>query len=623
MQHTDTTSATLTTIPLNQLHRSPRNVRKTGGTNVTELAANILSARRLIQNLVVIPEKQGKKQGFGVVAGGRRLAALKQLAMEKHVPADWPIPCQIVSEHEAESMSLSENVHREDMHPADEFEAWAKLVDQGKSIEDIAANNGVGPEVVRRRLALARVSPLVLKLYRQGVLQLDQVMAFTVSDNHKAQDALLKGRSHYPYAHDIRRALVADSVPESDERVRYIGEEAYVAAGGTVRRDLFDKNNGAYFLDVTLLDQLVADKLEKTAAKARKSVPWVDVYGVELDYQIRGNYADTPTVRQEPDKATASQLAALAGKLAAAREALRAVEDAPESDDAEADEQAWIKASDKTEAIEAEIEALEESLRVPHPDAAALVGVVIGLTRDGKVRRLTNVLRASDKEKLRKSVTATIAGTAGDASPVPEQGDPQSVRTDLSTYLTAVTQEALAENIGLGLRALAYQLALRWIGESYNNHGVSVSAEDHARLPVSETLSGSAVEAQRQQRHEAWQEMLPGDSVALWEWCTVADDHTINSLLAYSAARSLAGTQFHSGDQRMAPLVSALGVKLTDHWQPEAGYFRRVKKSVTVQVLADHGYTDPALSKMKRDALAEKAADLLTGSGWLPPTLTL
>ncbi|MFC3715194.1 ParB/RepB/Spo0J family partition protein [Luteimonas soli] len=625
MQTVTTTATAPTLIPLNQLHRSDLNVRKTGGTDVAELAANIRASQRVIQNLVVVPEKRGKKEGYGVVAGGRRLAALASLAKDKAIPTDWPIPCQIVTREEAVELSMAENIHREDMHPADEFDAWAKLVDAGTDVEEIAARHGTSPEVVRRRLALSRVSPKVMKLYRSGDLRLEQVMAFTLTSDHRAQDALLKGRSYYPSAHEIRRALTSEAVPETDERARYVGEKAYVAAGGTVTRDMFDERNGAYFNDAALLTRLAAEKLEKVAEKLRRDAPWVDVYAEELDYQIRGNYADIPTVRQEPNAATAKKLAALQAKLDKATDELRILEDMPPSNDEDADDEAaWMAASEKVDAIEAEISAIEDTLRVPHPEGAQLAGVVVGLSSDGKVKKLLNVIRAADKAKLRKASAGTSASSeAGQEAGDADKDDPQSVRTDLSTYLTAVTQEALAENVPIALRALAYQLALRWIGESYNNHGVTISAEDHANLPVSATLEGSAVEQQGKRRHEAWQDTLPRDAEALWQWCLAADDNTILSLLAYSTARSLAGTQFHAGAQKMAPLVAALGVKLTDHWQPQAGYFARIKKATTLRVLAENGHADPALSKMKRGLLSEKAADLLAGSGWLPPTLTL
>ena len=79
-------------IPLNKLVPSPANVRKTGASEgIDELAASI-AAHGLLQNLRVRPGTNGT---FEVVAGGRRLAALKRLAKHKTIPKDAPIPCDV------------------------------------------------------------------------------------------------------------------------------------------------------------------------------------------------------------------------------------------------------------------------------------------------------------------------------------------------------------------------------------------------------------------------------------------------------------------------------------------------------------------------------------------------
>ena len=69
-----------TTIPLSLLVHGKDNVRRTGRSeNIGELAASIL-AHGLRQNLNVRPIEGGR---FEIVAGGRRLRALKQLARAK------------------------------------------------------------------------------------------------------------------------------------------------------------------------------------------------------------------------------------------------------------------------------------------------------------------------------------------------------------------------------------------------------------------------------------------------------------------------------------------------------------------------------------------------------------
>lgn len=69
-------------IPLSKLSPSSRNVRKSGGTSIPELAASIARVG-LLQNLTVIACADGEH--FEVVAGKRRLAALKLLAKRRRL----------------------------------------------------------------------------------------------------------------------------------------------------------------------------------------------------------------------------------------------------------------------------------------------------------------------------------------------------------------------------------------------------------------------------------------------------------------------------------------------------------------------------------------------------------
>src|SRR3546814_16247045 len=75
------------------------------------------------------------------------------------------------------------------MHPADQFEAFAALVAEGRPIEDIAADFSVTPLVVQRRLKLANVSPRLMADYRADAVTRDQLMALAITDDHAAQEA--------------------------------------------------------------------------------------------------------------------------------------------------------------------------------------------------------------------------------------------------------------------------------------------------------------------------------------------------------------------------------------------------------------------------------------------------
>ena len=103
------------TIPLTQLVPSAQNVRKTGTKDGIEALAASIAAHGLLQNLQVRPAKGGS---YEVVAGGRRLAALKLLAKQKQIAADYPVPCRALDGEDATEISLAENEMRLPMHPA-------------------------------------------------------------------------------------------------------------------------------------------------------------------------------------------------------------------------------------------------------------------------------------------------------------------------------------------------------------------------------------------------------------------------------------------------------------------------------------------------------------------------
>ncbi|MBB6255003.1 ParB/RepB/Spo0J family partition protein [Nitrospirillum iridis] len=151
----------LLTLPLSKLSASDANMRKTArDSGLEELAASI-AAHGLLQNLTVRPVLDGQGQETGryeVVAGGRRLAALKLLAQRKRLPKAAPIPCALLGTANALEVSLAENSYVPP-HPADQFEAFHRLhAAEGLPALEIAARFGVAERTVKQRLKLGAVS---------------------------------------------------------------------------------------------------------------------------------------------------------------------------------------------------------------------------------------------------------------------------------------------------------------------------------------------------------------------------------------------------------------------------------------------------------------------------------
>ena len=215
-------------IPLNRLELAPENVRKTPAdpAALEELKASI-AAHGLLENLIVRIEDTGHDPGSGpeqahvdrcaVVAGGRRLEAMKALVEEGILDADHPVPCRVIGAAENPGeLSLAENVVRVAMHPADQVVAFLRLSEAGVTVAAIAARFGVTERLVEQRLSLGGVAPELLDAYRAQEIDLDTLKAFTVTTDHGRQRAVweqVKEQGYRPSGWQVKRMLTEESVP--------------------------------------------------------------------------------------------------------------------------------------------------------------------------------------------------------------------------------------------------------------------------------------------------------------------------------------------------------------------------------------------------------------------------
>jgi ParB family transcriptional regulator, chromosome partitioning protein len=297
-----TTPSAVRNIPLNKLVLSPTNVRKTppSAAEEAELKASI-KARGLKQNLVVHP-LGAANDVHAVIAGGRRLKALKELADEGVIPPDFNVPCLVEKPEAAIETSLMENTIRAAMHPADEFVAMATLIDAGEPSEAVAIRFGVSERHVRQRLRLGKLAPELLDEFRAGNIGLELVTAFTLGADHAAQLAVwhqVKDRSYIqPYT--VRHLLTETAVPLDSDLGLFVGAAAYEAAGGRVTRDLFSGDEDGFLDDAALVRRLAIEKLEAKAAELRSSWAWTRAvldpeYGFMAPYaRLRPQPAEVP-----------------------------------------------------------------------------------------------------------------------------------------------------------------------------------------------------------------------------------------------------------------------------------------------------------------------------------------
>lgn len=604
---------TIQMIALNNLVPSTANVRKTGAASgIEELAASI-AAHGLLQNLQVRSAAKGK---FEVVAGGRRLAALKLLIKQKRMDKDAEIPCHVLDGEDAGEISLAENIQREPMHPADQFEAFHALTERGKGVEEIAARFGVGVAVVRQRLKLAGVSPRLIQLYREDELSLDQLMAFTVTDDIEAQETVWAeaptwGRD--PSA--IRRALTAAQVEADDRRALFVGLEAYKVAGGAIALDLFQPEHEGYLLDVALLDRLVSEKLKQAAEPVKaEGWRWVEVVP-HFGHDERQSF---------------KRIAPMTGELLDEAEAelsrLQAEYDGLIEEHGDDPEQ---EICDRLDALSEQIETLSDRAQFWTPEDMALSGAVVTLERDGSLAVERGLVRADEA----KRVFATREGNRQSLEPVPPANSLSArLVEDLTAERTAAMRAVMMDNNKVTLAALAHSLALPlFYGRGMRDEFCLDIAITSRNLAKSGQVVESGEAMQRiERRRQDWQSLLPDQQDDLFGWLLEQTDKLVSDLLAFCAAQSVDAVWVKSNRANCPRLVQAdtlaeaLSLDMADWWEADAArYLARVPKNLVLEAIAEgvsrsalHGY-----DTIKKDVLVRDAEKRLKGKRWLPSLL--
>ena len=616
-------------VPLSQLlpRRSKRNVRTTPRQSIPELAASIARIG-LLQNLIVILAADGEQ--YEVVAGDRRLTALKLLARKKRIAADYEVPCLLVADASARTVSLAENVQRENMHPADQFAAFAALVKEGRPIEDIAADFGVSPLVVQRRLKLANVSPRLMADYRAGGVTLEQLMALTITDDHAAQEAAFYGAPEWQRSPSkLRERLTEREIDAAHALVRFVGLDAYRQAGGGIRRDLFAEGDaGTYLTDTAVLETLVRDKLATLAEDVRaEGWAWVEAVP-HLAYEERQAFQNAPRHRREPTAREARRIASLENRLEKIDAELEEACDA--EDEAKAE-----KLEQRRDQVIGELQDAEDALQGYAPEVREVAGAIVTIDRNGEAVIHRGLLREAEAkalrtlEKLRRGF-GNAEGEADndeghDADDAPKAASlSDRLAQRLSAHRTAALQIEVARHPQVALAALVHGMVQKVLQDSYYGNdqplGVRVTLQDRLEGMAPDWPESPAAVALRELQQVAG-EGLPQDSAELFAALLTKPQDELVNLLAVCVASTVdvvtpRATPHHPGEE----LAQAVGLDMAAWWQPTAeGYFKHVPKAAVLQAVGEYAPEQVSrLAKLKKADIASEAERLANGSGWMP-----
>ena len=494
-------------IPLSQLELSPGNVRKTpaNASAFTELKASI-AAHGLLENLIARAMEPGTDcvARYGVIAGGRRLAAMQALAAEGTLDEDHLVPCRMIGAIvAAEEVSLAENSVRAAMHPADQVEAFRRLADAGSTAAAIAARFGVSERTVEKRLRLGNAAPVLLEAYRAGEIDLDTLMAFAVTTDQAHQTAVwetVSQQGYRPGAWQIKRLLTEDRVSATSAIARLVGLEAYEAAGGRIDRDLFaeEDERGIWFDDPDLLNKLAMDSLQVAARELETRWKWAEAR-LDVDWNTTASFG---RVRPQPAKPTDEEKAEI--------ERLRTRNDELANMDDDGWTEELVEEAESNETRLDEIEAIIEARAVYRREDIAIAGCIATVGNDGELKLIQGLVRPEDMP-ARESGDADAAGHADTAdgeentisgidaptfvAPLASPGDAEAearkeagvgigLADDLRAIRTAIVKSQLACDFEAAFDLLLFQLARSVFTSGYHDDALDIRAAETPDRPA-------------------------------------------------------------------------------------------------------------------------------------------
>lgn len=563
-----------TTIPLHDLKPSPLNVRTapdegTVAPAIDALAASI-QAHGLLQNLVVYPDPA--QQGYYcVAAGGRRLQALMKLANDVQIPSTYQVPCLVATQERALELSLAENYEREEMHPADRYEAFAQLAAKGLSETEIAVRFGEEPGTVTRLLRLGNVAPEFLEQYRRDEISIDLVIALATTTDHELQRQAFKGAGRYPQPSEIKRLLTKTELSADRDRLaKYVATE-YRKAGGGERPDIFSSSGEVYFTDIPLVQRLAKEKLQRRADQLKKDGwGWAEVH------------LETPNM---------GKFTHIHGSWSSGKETFT-------------------------------------------PAQKAHAGCIVQLGWNGKAEVTSGLVRKADVKALNDAVKKerkeSGGTTAARTAPLPKApkkravGDiPFAALQQLQGLRTAAVRLHLARNQRVAIAALAAALVS-------DNTDVDACVKAQCKIDwqerpdrrVQDAIESTEAAGQLEQLEEDVLAKVPAGGEPVLEWLLTQPLEVSLSILTMVAAKATVAADKlrHNPDDPGSRFAGLVGLDFADVWQPNADWLGSVPRNVVLDAVEEAcGKKEAkALDRLRKGDFATRAEQLLQGKRWIP-----
>lgn len=574
-----------TTVAIGDLVAHPANVRTNSpetyaSENIAHLKASI-AVLGLLQPLLV-QKIDGK---FGVLAGGRRHAALLELAADKTAKGftdGTKIDCRLVPDDcdVTTALSLAENITQAPMNAIDEFEAFARMMEvDGQTPETIAKTFGTTVAAVKGRLRYGLIHPDIRAAARAKSITLDTMKAFADHPSQEVQrevfEALTK-EDNYIQAYTVRNALKSRGVQVSDDIGAFVRKD-YEARGGAIAADLLDEHS--VLEDSALVETILLEKLAAAAEEARAEIgfAWSDAV-IQYDYAAMADYGRVYPGPVEPDEKGQQRVDEITAEL----EKLER-----EMENEELEDAAYNEHYDRVDELEAEARDLQEAYS---KEDLARSGVIASWSH-GKISLHVGMVRPEDKaERSGKDTGApSDKGTAdGD-----EITYPASLTEDLKTERAMALGAAMAMHPEATLDLTLFKLVTDVLTSGMGvTQAIKVDARQEYRTHAKmDEIDGTSLE-QVAEAHDAldlsWADdaKSPADQFALFR---ALDAGEKAKLVAYATAATTQScfARDRQRDSLMHDFEVEIMPDIRAHWTPNAALFNRFKKAWLLKILGE------------------------------------
>ena len=382
-------------------------------------------------------------------------------------------------------------------------------------------------------------------------------------------------------------------MPAASAVARFVGMEAYEAAGGTLTRDLFSEEDGSgtWFDDPVLLNELATEKLRAAAEGLAARWKWAEAV-LEADWSAIagfGRISPEPGVPTEEEKAE--------------RESLRARHD----ELVNMDEDEWTdELIEEAEAIKARLGAIEEAVEARaafRSQDFSIAGCIATVGHDGKLKVIEGLVKPEDlpertdagngEENDPGRVDAPVITEPLTTPPDPrarareETGIGIGLADDLRAVRTTLVKAHLSRDFEAAFDLTLFQLARAAFTDGYRVDALDIAVRETADRPPSRMNDedfaawspGEAMLAERSGLPLDW--MKREDDAAAFAAMRALPEADKQALFAAAVSRTIKGQlAFEPGARpELEATIARLDIDFARHVRPGAAMlWSRIRK---------------------------------------------